>query len=62
MREIILTGIALLIITALMAGIDISTKPFHVKFSNPYSALGFILIIAGAFFIYHQGVINGDKH
>lgn len=59
MKELIIGSILLIVIIFILAGIDFSLNPFHLRFTNPWLALGVTFIIIGILFIYHQGHING---
>lgn len=61
MKNIIFNIIGILLLIVALAGIDFKLKPFSLRFSNPYIALGAVFIFAGIFFIYYQGSENGRK-
>lgn len=61
MKQIIIQVLALICLVFSISGIDFNTRPFFIRFTNPFLALGFILIVIGVFFIYWQGHINANK-
>lgn len=55
MAKILLTAFGIFIILIALCGYDFSTRPFRFKIEHPYMAVGFVLIMIGAWFIYHEG-------
>ena len=65
MKQFILYAIIIAIALIYIAGIEISIKPFYVKFQQPLVAIALALFIAGIILIhinaYNSGYDNGVK-